>query len=61
METDEVLHETANNIVNQSLEVLECSPLKVLRSDRALSVGKKKIKDVKTKFKNVVSIVLSEP
>ena len=24
METDETLHETANDIVNQSLEMLEC-------------------------------------
>ena len=61
METDEISHETANDIVNQSLEMLECSPLKVLRSDRTLSIGKMKIKDVKTKFKNVVSMALSEP
>ena len=61
METDEISHETANDIVNQSLEMLECSPLKVLRSDRTLSIGKMKIKGVKTKFKNVVSMALSEP
>ena len=36
METDEILHETANDIINQSLEMLECSPLKVLQSDRTL-------------------------
>ena len=61
METDEVSHETANDIVNQSLEISECSPLKVLQSDRTLSIGKRKIKDVTTKFKNVLSIALSEP
>ena len=61
METNEILHETANDIVNQFVEILECSPLKVLRSDRVLSIGKRKMKDVTTKFKNVVSIVLSEP
>ena len=61
METDEISHKTANDIVNQSLEMLECSPLKVLRSDRTLSIGKRKVKDVTTKFKNVVSIALSEP
>ena len=61
METDEILHETVNDAVNQSLEFLECSSLKVLESDRTLSIGKRKIKDVITKFKNVVSIVLSEP
>ena len=61
IETDEILHETANDIVNQSLEMLECSPLKVLRSDRTLSIGKRKIKDVTTKFKIVVSIAILEP
>ena len=30
METDSISHETANDIVSQSLEMLECSPLKVL-------------------------------
>ena len=35
-------------------------PLKVLRSDRTLTIGKRKIKDVTTKFKNFVSIALSE-
>ena len=50
METDEISHETANDTVNQSLEMLECSPLKVLQSDRTLSIGKRKIKDVTTNF-----------
>ena len=50
METGEISHETANGIVNQSLEMLECSSLKVLRSDRILSIDKRKIKDVTTKF-----------
>ena len=61
METDKISHETANDIVNQSLEIFECSPLKVLQSDRTLLIGKRKIKDGTTKFKNVVSIVPSEP
>ena len=30
MGTDEISHKTANDIVNQSLEMLECSLLKVL-------------------------------
>ena len=50
METDEISHEIANHIVNQSLQILECSPLKVFRSERTLSAGKRKIKDVTTKF-----------
>ena len=42
----------ANDILNQSLEMLEGSSLKVLRSDRVLFTKK---------FKNVVSIALLEP
>ena len=42
MEPDETSHKTAHDIVNQSLEILECSPLKVLRSDRTLSISKRK-------------------
>ena len=42
MEPDETSHKTANDIVNQSLEILECSPLKALRSDRTLSISKRK-------------------
>ena len=55
METHEILHETENDILNQSLEMLECCPLKVLQSD-ITSVGKRKIKDVTSKFENVLSI-----
>ena len=61
MQTDEMWHDTENYIVNQSLEILECSPLNVLLSHRVLSIGKRKIKDVPTKFKNVASIALSKP
>ena len=59
METDEISQETASDTVNHSLKMLECSPLKVLRSVRSLSVGKRKTKDVTKKFKNVLSTVLS--
>ena len=52
MGTDEISQETANVIINKSLGMLECSPLKVLRPDRTLSMGKRKIKDITTKFKN---------
>ena len=61
MATDEISHETANDIVNQSLEMLECFPLKVLQSNRTLSIGKRKVNNFTTKFKNVVSIACSEP
>ena len=60
MEADEIWHKTVNDIINQYLQILECSHLKVLCSNRTLSIGKRKIKDVITKFKNVVSIVLLE-
>ena len=50
METDEISHETATDIANQSLIALECSPLKVPRSDRALSLGKKKINEATEKI-----------
>ena len=60
METDEILYETANDIVNQSLEMLERSSLKISRPDRTLSIGKRNIKDVTIKFKNVLFIVLLE-
>ena len=56
METHEILHETENDILNQSLEMLECCPLKVLQSD-IISIGKRKIKDVTSKFENVLSIL----
>ena len=61
IETDEMLHELANDIVNQSLEIVQCSPLKVFQSDRTLAIGKRRIRDVNTKFNNVVSIAPSEP
>ena len=51
METDEASHETANDIINQSLEMLECSPLKVLQSDRTLTIGKRKIKMLQQSLK----------
>ena len=51
METDEISHETANGIVKQSLEMLECSPLKLLWSDRTLSIGKRKIMELQLNLK----------
>ena len=53
METDEISHETANQVANQSLEMLECSSLKVLQSNTTLSTGKRKIKDVTRMFQSL--------
>ena len=61
METDEMHQETAKDVANNPLEMLKYSHLKILRSDRTLSLGKRKIKGITTKLKNVVSMALSEP
>ena len=42
METGKIFHEIANDIVNQSVEMFECFSLKVLQSDRTLSIGKRR-------------------
>ena len=41
--------------------MLGCSPLKTFWSDRTLLLGKRKIKDLLTKFKYAMFIALSEP
>ena len=57
MKTDEISQGAAKDVTNQSLEMLECSSLKMSWSDRTLSHDKGKIKAVTTvKFKNIVSI-----
>ena len=60
MEIDKTSQKTAWNVINQSLEVLECSPLKILQSNWTLLLGKRKNKDLTTKFWNFVSIALWE-
>ena len=42
--------ESATILINKSLEVLQCSPAKTVRADRATSLGKRKINDVTSKF-----------
>ena len=53
--------ETATELVNDSLEMLECSPLKTLCSDRTLKLGKRKIESAISKFKSTIAIALYEP
>ena len=52
-ETDEISGEAATELVNESLEMFECSPLKSFRTDRVLSLGKRKIEKVTSKFKSM--------
>ena len=52
--------EAACNLVNQSLEIFDCSSLKVVRSDRTVALGKRKIQNVTSKFTNAVSVALTE-
>ena len=52
--TDDLSFEAAYSLVNQSLEIFNCSPLKAVRSDRNVALGKRKIQDVTIKFTNVV-------
>ena len=56
MGTDEISQETANDIINKSLEMLEWSPLKVLRPDRTLSIGKRKSKILQQSLKMLTEI-----
>ena len=58
--TDDLSFEAACSLVNQSLEIFDCSPLKAIRLDRTVALGKRKIQDVTSKFTNAVSIALTE-
>lgn len=60
-EENEISVETAHEIANKSLEFLDCSPLKNVKTDRALQAGKRKISKVTGAFSKVVAIALDEP
>ena len=60
MEID-MSYEEAKEKVNESLQLLDCSPIKYVKSERVLSLGKKKIDNVTRKFRNAVAVTLSEP
>ena len=53
--------ETAHNVVNKSLELSDCSPLKNVKPDRILQVGERKISKVTNAFSKAVAIALHEP
>ena len=58
---DEPSIESARHIVNQSLELLDCSPIKVIRTDRTVSLGKHKMNDFTTEFNQTIAVALNEP
>ena len=61
MEKDQISVETACNIVEKSLGLFDCSPLKNVKSDRTLLTGKRKISNVKSAFTKTITIALDEP
>ena len=60
-DSDQLSVEAATELVNDSLEMLECSPLKTLHSDRTLKLGKRKIESDISKLRSTIAIALNEP
>ena len=60
-ENDKISVETAHEIVDNSLELFDCSPLKNVKSDRTLQTGKRKITKMTDVFSKAVAIALYEP
>ena len=58
--TDDLSFEAVCSPVNQSLEMFDYSPLKVVRLDRFVALGERKIQDVTSNFSNSVSVALTE-
>ena len=58
--TDNLSFEAACSLVNQFLEIFDCSFLKAVRSDRTVALGKRKIQAVTRKFINAVSTSFNE-
>ena len=61
MEKDEISIEMVCNIVEKSMELLDCSPLKNVKSNSTLQTGKRKISSVTSVFTKTIAIVLNEP
>ena len=53
--------EAAMELVIDSMEMLECSLLKTLRSNRTLKQGKRKIESAISKLRSTLAITLNEP
>ena len=60
MEKEEISVETTCDIADKLLELLDCSPLKNVKSDRTLQRGKRKISKVTDAFSRSVVIALDE-
>ena len=60
-DSDQMSVEAATELVSDSLEMLECSPLKTLRSNKILKLGKKKIKSTISKLRNTIVVTFNEP
>ena len=61
MEKDEISVEMACNIVEKSLELFDCSPLKNVKSDRTIQTGNRKISSVTSTFTKTIATALDEP
>ena len=59
-EKDKISFETAHDLVDKSLELFDCSPLKNVKPDRTLQTGKRKISKVTNTFSKAVAIALDE-
>ena len=53
--------EAATELMNDLFEVIECSPLKTLCSDRTLKLGKREIENAISKLRSTIPIALNEP
>ena len=53
--------EAATELMNDSFEVIECSPLKALCSDRTLKQRKREIENAISKLRSTIPIALNEP
>ena len=60
-DSDQLSVEAATELVNDSLEMLECSPMKILRSDRTLKLRKRKIESAISKLRSIIANALNEP
>ena len=60
-DSDQLSVEAAAELVNDLLEMLECSPLKTLRSDRTLKLGERKTESAISKLRGTIAIALNKP
>ena len=61
VDSDQMAVEAATELVNDSLEMLECSPLKTLRSNKTLKLAKRNIESTISKSRSTIAIASNEP